>query len=180
MIRIGSGSETNRKVWSGSRKTFRIHNTVCCIYLMSFVDFYLPPTLICCLRLVQQVLYRCTYMQVKYSSRAAQLYREKLHQAAAQAMRLHGTKVSSPPPSLSSPTTTLAKFLRKQDGFLSCTGTECIRYLQTVKNVAGKNTRPLSLAQNLYGTVLYYPLWNRTFWVLSLTTVLFKVLYHYL
>lgn len=31
--------------------------------------------------------------QVKYSSRAAQLYREKLHQAAAQAMRLHGTKL---------------------------------------------------------------------------------------
>ncbi len=33
--------------------------------------------------------------QVKYSSRAAQLYREKLHQAAAQAMRLHGTKVTT-------------------------------------------------------------------------------------
>jgi len=34
-----------------------------------------------------------TDTQVKYNSRAAQLYREKLHQAAAQAMRLHGTKV---------------------------------------------------------------------------------------
>lgn len=34
-----------------------------------------------------------TDAQVKYSSRAAQLYREKLHQAAAQAMRLHGTKL---------------------------------------------------------------------------------------
>jgi len=31
--------------------------------------------------------------QVKYNSRAAQLYREKLHQSAAQAMRLHGTKL---------------------------------------------------------------------------------------
>jgi len=31
--------------------------------------------------------------QEKYNSRAAQLYREKLHQAAAQAMRLHGTKL---------------------------------------------------------------------------------------
>jgi len=31
--------------------------------------------------------------QVKYNSRAAQLYREKLHHAAAQAMRLHGTKL---------------------------------------------------------------------------------------
>jgi ADP-ribosylation factor GTPase-activating protein 2/3 len=34
-----------------------------------------------------------TDTQVKYNSRAAQLYREKLHHAAAQAMRLHGTKV---------------------------------------------------------------------------------------
>ena len=34
-------------------------------------------------------------MKVKYNSRAAQLYREKLHQAAAQAMRLHGTKVTN-------------------------------------------------------------------------------------
>jgi len=31
--------------------------------------------------------------QQKYNSRAAQLYREKLHQSAAQAMRLHGTKL---------------------------------------------------------------------------------------
>jgi len=30
---------------------------------------------------------------MKYNSRASQLYREKLHQAAAQAMRLHGTKL---------------------------------------------------------------------------------------
>eukprot|EP00088_Acartia_fossae_P042404 TRINITY_DN4452_c0_g1_i1.p1 TRINITY_DN4452_c0_g1~~TRINITY_DN4452_c0_g1_i1.p1 ORF type:complete len:556 (+),score=154.77 TRINITY_DN4452_c0_g1_i1:43-1710(+) len=34
-----------------------------------------------------------TDTQVKYNSRAAQLYREKLHHAAAQAMRLHGTKL---------------------------------------------------------------------------------------
>jgi len=34
-----------------------------------------------------------TDTQQKYNSRAAQLYREKLHQAAAQAMRLHGTKL---------------------------------------------------------------------------------------
>jgi len=34
-----------------------------------------------------------TDTQVKYNSRAAQLYREKLHQSASQAMRLHGTKV---------------------------------------------------------------------------------------
>jgi len=31
--------------------------------------------------------------QQKYNSRCAQLYREKLHQMAAQAMRLHGTKL---------------------------------------------------------------------------------------
>lgn len=31
--------------------------------------------------------------QQKYNSRAAQLYREKLHSQAAAAMRLHGTKV---------------------------------------------------------------------------------------
>lgn len=31
--------------------------------------------------------------QQKYNSRAAQMYREKLHQSAAQAMRLHGTKL---------------------------------------------------------------------------------------
>merc|ERR1712013_285310 len=31
--------------------------------------------------------------QQKYNSRAAQLYREKLHSAAAQAMRIHGTKL---------------------------------------------------------------------------------------
>lgn len=30
----------------------------------------------------------------KYNSRAAQLYREKLHNAAIQAMKTHGTKVS--------------------------------------------------------------------------------------
>lgn len=34
-----------------------------------------------------------TDTQMKYNSRAAQMYREKLHQVAAQAMRLHGTKV---------------------------------------------------------------------------------------
>jgi len=34
-----------------------------------------------------------TDTQQKYNSRAAQLYREKLHQAAAQAMRLHGNKL---------------------------------------------------------------------------------------
>ncbi|CAG0887135.1 unnamed protein product [Darwinula stevensoni] len=34
-----------------------------------------------------------TDAQQKYNSRAAQLYREKLHHAAIQAMRLHGTKL---------------------------------------------------------------------------------------
>jgi len=37
--------------------------------------------------------------QQKYKSRAAQLYREKLHHMAAQAMRLHGTKVFIDAPS---------------------------------------------------------------------------------
>ena len=31
--------------------------------------------------------------QIKYKSRAAQLYRDKLHHLAAQALRLHGTKL---------------------------------------------------------------------------------------
>ena len=31
--------------------------------------------------------------QIKYKSRAAQMYRDKLHHLATQAMRLHGTKV---------------------------------------------------------------------------------------
>ena len=33
--------------------------------------------------------------QQKYNSRAAQLYREKLHQLATKAMKQYGTKVSS-------------------------------------------------------------------------------------
>uniref|UniRef100_A0A1B6FV22 Arf-GAP domain-containing protein n=1 Tax=Cuerna arida TaxID=1464854 RepID=A0A1B6FV22_9HEMI len=38
-----------------------------------------------------------TDAQQKYNSRAAQLYREKLHSAAVQAMRLHGTKLHLEP-----------------------------------------------------------------------------------
>ncbi|XP_066998688.1 ADP-ribosylation factor GTPase-activating protein 2 isoform X2 [Anabrus simplex] len=38
-----------------------------------------------------------TDAQQKYHSRAAQLYREKLHQLATQAMRLHGTKLHLEP-----------------------------------------------------------------------------------
>ena len=37
-----------------------------------------------------------TDTQLKYKSRAAQLYRDKLSHAASQAMRLHGTKVRIP------------------------------------------------------------------------------------
>ena len=33
-------------------------------------------------------------IQEKYNSRAAQLYREKLHQLATKAMKQYGTKVS--------------------------------------------------------------------------------------
>ncbi|KAG8251655.1 ADP-ribosylation factor GTPase-activating protein 2 [Homalodisca vitripennis] len=38
-----------------------------------------------------------TDAQQKYNSRAAQLYREKLHSAAVQAMRLHGNKLEISP-----------------------------------------------------------------------------------
>ena len=49
----------------------------------------------CCHRSIYWKAPKYFYLifQVKYNSRAAQLYREKLHHAAAQAMRLHGTKV---------------------------------------------------------------------------------------
>ncbi|KAG8197610.1 hypothetical protein JTE90_001542 [Oedothorax gibbosus] len=42
--------------------------------------------------------------QVKYNSRAAQLYRDKLHHQAAAAMRLHGTKVHIDIPHAEAPT----------------------------------------------------------------------------
>ena len=34
-------------------------------------------------------------IQQKYNSRAAQLYREKLHQLATKALKQHGTKVTN-------------------------------------------------------------------------------------
>jgi ubiquitin carboxyl-terminal hydrolase 8 len=39
--------------------------------------------------------------RLKYASRAAQLYREKLHRMAIQAMRLHGTQLSAADPAMS-------------------------------------------------------------------------------
>ncbi|KAJ9581979.1 hypothetical protein L9F63_003669, partial [Diploptera punctata] len=45
-----------------------------------------------------------TDAQQKYASRAAQLYREKLHQIATQAMRLHGTKLHLDTPTETSQT----------------------------------------------------------------------------
>ncbi|XP_063236524.1 ADP-ribosylation factor GTPase-activating protein 2 [Bacillus rossius redtenbacheri] len=55
-----------------------------------------------------------TDAQQKYNSRAAQLYREKLHHLAIQAMRLHGTKLH-----LEAHTEPAAKTEEKEDDFFS-------------------------------------------------------------
>ena len=62
--------------------------------------------------------------QQKYKSRAAQLYREKLHHLAAQAMRLHGTKVRTDSGGENAPILTVnmmafhSQFRRVQDRLL--------------------------------------------------------------
>ncbi|XP_047003564.1 ADP-ribosylation factor GTPase-activating protein 2 isoform X4 [Schistocerca americana] len=65
-----------------------------------------------------------TDAQQKYNSRAAQLYREKLHHLAIQAMRLHGTKLHIDATSESS----CGDEKREEDFFAEHTNMESVQY----------------------------------------------------
>ena len=60
-----------------------------------------------------------TDIQRKYQSRAAQLYRDKLHGEAAKAMRMHGTKlfIDAPQSSAQAEEESLDNFKDDQDDF---------------------------------------------------------------
>ena len=58
-----------------------------------------------------------TDTQLKYKSRAAQLYRDKLHNEAAKAMRIHGSKLFIDTPQNAAPEETEVKESQEDDFF---------------------------------------------------------------